>query len=370
MNDPVPAADGHHAAGSSAARSAAGRTGGSDFTELAAVVRQAGLLRRRYAYYWVRLIGAPFAVLAVGTVFVLVGDTWWQMFTAAAFAVLFTQIAFLAHDAAHRQIFRSGRWNDWTSLVIGDLLIGISYGWWQHKHTRHHAAPNQLGADPDIDLPVITVAPGGRARARSAPVRWALAHQGAFFFPLLLLEGLSLHASSVRRVCAREKLARRPVEAAFLALRLVGFVALVLAVLSPDKAAVFLAIQLGAFGLYMGSSFAPNHKGMPLVPQGLRLDFLRRQVLMSRNIRGNRFLDAAMGGLNYQVEHHLFPSMPRPHLRRAAPLIAGYCADHGVTYTQVGLWASYAIVLRHINRAGLGERDPFECPLLQQRQTI
>lgn len=351
-------------------RSEETKVSGSEFTELAAAVRQAGLLRRRYGYYWVRLAGAPLLVAAAIVVFVLVGNTWWQMFTAAGFAILFTQIAFLGHDAAHRQIFRSGRWNDWASLIIGDLLIGMSYGWWQHKHTRHHAAPNQIGADPDIDLPVIAVTADRRARTRSAPVRWLLAHQGAFFFPILLLEGLSLHASSVRRLCAREKVARRPVEIVFLGTRLAGFLVLVLLVLSPDKAAVFLAIQLGIFGLYMGSSFAPNHKGMPLVPKGLRLDFLRRQVLMSRNIRGNRFLDTVMGGLNYQIEHHLFPSMPRPHLRRAAPIISAYCTAHDVTYTQVGLWTSYAIVLRHINRVGLGERDPFECPLIQQRSSI
>ena len=155
-------------------------------------------------------------------------------------------------------------------------------------------------------------------------MRWVIAHQGAFFFPILLLEGLSLHASSVHRVLAREPIAHRPVEITFLAVRIVGYLALVFLVLSPDKAAVFLAIQLGLFGFYMGMSFAPNHKGMPLVPKGMKLDFLRRQVLMSRNIRGTPFLDFMMGGLNYQIEHHLFPSMPRPHLRRAAPIIAAY----------------------------------------------
>ena len=153
-------------------------------------------------------------------------------------------------------------------------------------------------------------------------------------------------------------------------MRIVGFLALVFLVLSPDKAAVFLAIQLGLFGLYMGASFAPNHKGMPLVPKEVRLDFLRRQVLMSRNISGTPFLDFMMGGLNYQIEHHLFPSMPRPHLRRAAPIIAEYCRDRGVTYTETTLWQSYGIVLRYINRVGLGERDPFECPLVVQRASI
>lgn len=94
----------------------------------------------------------PVAIAGVLTGFILIGDTWWQLVTAAVLAVVLTQVAMLGHDAAHRQIFRSGRWNDWTTLVIGNLLVGMSYGWWQHKHTRHHANPNKIGSDPDIEL--------------------------------------------------------------------------------------------------------------------------------------------------------------------------------------------------------------------------
>ena len=140
--------------------------------------------------------------------------------------------------------------------------------------------------------------------------------------------------------------------------------------LSPGIAVAFLGVQLGLFGFYMGVSFAPNHKGMPLVPATVKVDFLRRQVLMSRNIRGSRLLDTLMGGLNYQIEHHLFPSMPRPHLRAASPMIAALLPRRGVTYTETGLWQSYGIVVRYINRVGLGERDPFACPLIAQRQTV
>ncbi|UUT34990.1 acyl-CoA desaturase [Microbacterium elymi] len=282
-------------------------------------------------------------------------------------AVVFTQIAFLGHDAAHRQIFVSGRWNDWVSLILGDLLIGMSYGWWQHKHTRHHGNPNKVGTDPDIELPVIALTEDAASAPHTRIVTWLRAHQGLFFFPILLLEGVSLHASGVRRVVSGGHLDRRWVEIGFMAVRLIGFTTLVFLVLSPGIAFVFLAVQLGLFGFYMGVSFAPNHKGMPLVPPQMRLDFLRRQVMMSRNIRGSRMLDAAMGGLNYQIEHHLFPSMPRPHLRRAAPIVAKYCQQHDVPYTQVGLLHSYAIVVGYINRVGLGERDVFTCPLVEQR---
>ncbi|MGM1016957.1 MAG: fatty acid desaturase family protein [Actinomycetota bacterium] len=346
------------------------RGGASEFTELAQLIRGAGFLRRRYTHYWTRIIAAPVVLAACVVAFIWIGDTWWQLLTAAVFAIVFTQIAFLGHDAAHRQIFDSGRWNDWVSLILADLLVGLSYGWWQHKHTRHHANPNKLDADPDIDLPVIALTADSASPPRSPLASWLQAHQGLWFFPILLLEGISLHASSVRRVLARGPLKRRVVEIVFLSVRIGGFLALVFLVLSPGIAAVFLAVQLGIFGFYMGAAFAPNHKGMPIVPRHLSLDFLRRQVMMSRNIRGSRFIDVLMGGLNYQVEHHLFPSMPRPHLRRAAPTIAAYCRERGVPYAETGLFVSYGIVIRYINRVGLGERDVFTCPLVADRSAL
>ena len=345
------------------------RRASSTFTELAKQIRDRGLMRRRYGYYWTKLVAAPLAVALCLIGFIWIGDTWWQLFTAAVLAIVFTQIAFLGHDAAHRQIFESGRWNDWINIVLGDLLVGMSYGWWQHKHTRHHANPNKLGADPDLELPVIVVT-AEATPTRGPLIGWLRAHQGLLFFPILLFEGLSLHASSVRRVFARGRLERRWVEISFLSIRMVGYLVLVFIVLSPGIAFVFLAVQLGLFGFYMGVAFAPNHKGMPIVPRDMTLDFLRRQVMMSRDIRGGRFLDAAMGGLNYQVEHHLFPSMPRPHLRRAAPMIEAYCREHDVPYTSIRLIASYRIVVGYINRVGLGERDVFSCPLVEQREAI
>src|SRR6478735_783574 len=151
---------------------------GSSFTPLAQQVRELGLLRRRYGYYWTRLVAAPAAVGLCLLVFAWIGDSWWQLFTGAVLAVLFTQIAFLGHDAAHRQIFVSGRWNDWISLILGDLFVGMSYGWWRHKHTRHHANPNKLGSDPDIELPVIAVSPEAAARHHGPVLTWLRGHQG------------------------------------------------------------------------------------------------------------------------------------------------------------------------------------------------
>ena len=84
---------------------------------------------------------------------------------------------------------------------------------------------------------------------------------------------------------------------------------------------------------------------------------------MSRNVRGGPVVDAAMGGLNYQIEHHLFPSMPRPNLKRAQPIVRAHCASVGVPYTEMGLFASYAVVVDYLNHVGLRARGPFDCPL-------
>ncbi|HEY5845409.1 MAG TPA: acyl-CoA desaturase [Microlunatus sp.] len=349
---------------------AAPRSDGSAFTALTRAVHDLGLMRRRYGYYWAKLIGAVVVLAAWVVGFVLIGDSWWQLISAAVLGVLMTQLAFLGHDAAHRQIFKSGRWNDWTSLVLANLFVGISYGWWQSKHTKHHANPNKEGYDPDISLTAVAFTPAMATRHRNRLLRWLVAHQGWYFFPILLLEGLSLHTDGVRRVLRRGKLQRRWVELSFLVVRLGGLASLAFLVLSPGKALVFLAVELAVFGLYMGSTFAPAHIGMPLVSPKLKLDFLRRQVLVSRNIRGGRLMSIFMGGLNYQVEHHLFPSMARPHLRKVQPLVSAYCAEAGVPYTQTSLLRAYALVVRYLNTVGLAGRDPFLCPMVAQRRAL
>jgi len=122
-------------------------------------------------------------------------------------------------------------------------------------------------------------------------------------------------------------------------------------------------VQLAVFGLYMGASFAPNHKGMPILPHDSKVDFLRRQVLTSRNITGRWFVNGFMGGLNYQVEHHLYPNMPRPNLKRAQAIAKEYCETHGIDYTETTLFRSYGIVVRYLNKVGLSAgADPFDCP--------
>src|SRR5690348_576107 len=280
-HEQVTAAPGRPVRPLSAARTPAAPRRASDYAQLSRLVKQAGLLERRPGrYIWKITVTA--ALLAVGwAVFVLVGDSWWQLAVAAFLAVMFTQAGFLGHDAGHRQISGSRRASYLLGILCGNLGIGLSYGWWTGKHNRHHAHPNTEGADPDITMKVLAFT-ASQARASRGLPRLAFRYQAYLFFPLLLGEAVSLHVASIRALASRDSRSRSA-EAALLAIHLTGYLAVVFLVLSPVKAVVFILVQQGLFGLYLGASFAPNHKGMPILGAADRSDFLRRQVLTSRN---------------------------------------------------------------------------------------
>jgi fatty acid desaturase len=322
---------------------------GSDFAELGRRITGAGLLDRKAGYYTVRMGVVALMLLGGWTAFFLIGSSWWTLAVAAFLAVTFAQVALVTHDLAHRQVFRTATPSSRAGIIAGNLAVGMSYGYWHDKHTKHHANPNHDDLDPDV-APAVLVWSEEAARHRRGPVqRWLTRNQAWLFFPLLTLLGLSLHKDSVKALIGG-RVKQRGREATLLTVHLIFYVSALLVVLSPLQALAFFAIHQGLFGVYLGMTFAPNHKGMPH-PTGDE-DFLRKQVLTSRNVRGGWLIDVGLGGLNYQIEHHLFPSMPTPNLRRAQPIVRSYCEEIGVPYEETGLLESYRIALRHLHEVG------------------
>lgn len=335
----------------------------SDFTELMARIKNEGLLRRSYGFYWSLLIGLPLLLVGLGAVSVWLGDSWWQLAMAVGLSVVMTQIAFIGHDAAHRQIFATGPANERAALVMANLFVGMGLGWWKRKHSRHHGAPNQVGSDPDIETGAVVFTPQGLEDRTTPLQRWVTGKQGWFFFPLVSLVGLQMTVDSFKHLFARGPVKKRALELTLLTLRHGGLIVFAFLVMPPVIAVSFLVVQLLVLGFYLGMSFAVNHIGRPIVPKGVKVDFLRRQVLMSRNISGGLPVSILLGGLNFQIEHHLFPSMSRPNLARTAPIVREHCRRLGVDYHEVSLRKGYAEVGRYINEVGRGGIDVWACPL-------
>jgi fatty acid desaturase len=329
---------------------------GSDYAALIKTVRDAGLLERRLPSYAIRGLLTLGLYAATCLAVVWVGASWYQLINAAVFGLAWGQIAFLGHDAGHQAIFTSRRSNDALGRTLGNFLVGLSYGWWVDTHNRHHANPNHEDRDPDIGDGVLAFTAAQAARRTGAVSRFIARRQAWLFFPLLTLEGISLHVDSAVAVqTGKFRSARggsRRYEAIGLILHAMLYVTFLLLVMSPEKAVAFAAVHQAVWGVYMGCTFAPNHKGMAIIARGDTLDFLRRQVLTSRNVRGGLITDFALGGLNYQIEHHLFPNMPRASLRHAQPLVRAHCEALGLPYCETSLLGSYRVALTHLNAMG------------------
>ncbi len=346
----------------------------SSYTALAQRVREAGLLHRRRGYYLRRIVVVASALAALATSVQVVGDFWWVLLLAPVLALTLTQVAFLGHDAAHQQIFSSPRANAIASRCLASLIAGLSHGWWLGKHNIHHAAPNQVGRDTDIDSKLLAFHPDaleGKGRLH----RWFLTHQGFWLFPLLLLEGFNLHVDSATAVLRRRRdeprsatraVKRRYVDLLMLTTRWAVYAGVLLAAMSPAKAGLFIVAELACFGVLLGGAFVPNHTGMPILARGKKMDFLHRQVITSRNVAGGLLVDFFMGGLNRQVEHHLFPSMPRPNLKLVQPMVRSHCEDLGVPYTEASFPGAYAAVVTYLNTVGMAGRRNISCPLAAQ----
>ncbi|MFJ8228894.1 fatty acid desaturase family protein [Streptomyces sp. NPDC094448] len=329
----------------------AGTARHSDFTELHRRIADAGLLRKRPLYYACRTAGLLVALVALLTAFVAVGASWWQLCLAPLFALLLGQWALLGHDVAHRAVFADRRRGDLAGIFLGNLIVGMSYGWWVDDHNRHHAHPNREGHDPAADS-ILFVRTAEQANRTTGVRRLVARYQAELFFPLLTLQALGL-AVATWLTLTRGSVRYPVLERTLAVLHYLLAAVLLLVVLSPLQALAFVAVCAAVLGVYLGCVFAPNHKGMPMTgPDAVPPDFLRRQVLPSRNLRAGRFVHFVFGGLGYQIEHHLFPSMPVVALRPASRIVRDYCAEIGVEYCEADPADSFREILRDLRAVG------------------
>jgi fatty acid desaturase len=329
----------------------------ADFGVLARQVREAGLLERRFGYYALMI---PLTMAAFGVGFaalVLIGSSWWALAVGVFLGLVFTQLGFVGHDAGHHEVFRSRRANRLLGLTVGNVLIGMSFGWWVPKHSAHHAHPNEVGRDPDVGGVVVQPSTHGPVKVASWPSRFMTKWQAPLFFPLMVLRSTGIYVLGIQRLL-RERNRTAILEGALLAVHAALYLTVVFWFLSPLKAVAFILVQQAVFSVYLGCSFAPNHKGMPIIDPEQRLSFVRRQVVSSRNVAGGWFTNVLLGGLNFQIEHHLFPNMPRPNLSRAQNIVRTFCAANGLSYREDSLTGSYRQTIRALQAGAVAAAQP------------
>ncbi len=338
---------------------------GPSYRELRGLVRQAGLLDKQPRFYVAHLGGTFALIVAAVAGIVIIGDSWWTLLLAPPLAIISSQLAFVGHDGGHRQIFSSIRKNDWAVLAMSGLFMGFSLSWWMDSHNRHHAWPNHEEKDPDIMIAPLAFS-DRQVESKGAAMRWFVRYQSFLVIPLNTLGILTKQVASLRFMNSKRGELRHPVlEPLVTIVHWGAYFSLLFIVMSPPIAVAFFAVHYAFYGLAFGAVISPNHKGMPMVRGKAPFDFLYLQILTARNLRGGPVRDLLYGGLNYQIEHHLFPGMCRNRLKDAAPIVRAYCAEHGIPYHSTGVFEGYREILRSMHRVSTPLRgtDPGESPV-------
>jgi fatty acid desaturase len=307
--------------------------GAQAYRNLRRAVRDAGLLNRTYGYYFF-LIGLIFIgfFLSFYAAYRAQESAAVVLF-AICFAFFSVQIGGLIHDAGHRAIFKTARAND----IFGHfctLFFAACYNNWRINHNRHHAFPNQEAKDPDMEIPFAFTP---RHYAKVSGFMGAIKKFQAYtYYPFGTLASLTMR---YKRYDYFKENFGPAIYWEIVLFAVSGLLRYLLpfVLLGVDKALLFLVVSTMAEGLHMFQIFAPNHKGCPELAEDVQLSFLERQVLTARNVKGHPITDFVFMGLNYQIEHHLFPNTPRKNLPKLRPLVIEALERHKLGYLELGV---------------------------------
>lgn len=314
------------------------------YSKLREEVVAEGILDRSYGYYSLISIiilcgffisGYNVFISGLGIPLILWG---------ALFAFFSVQIGGLIHDAGHRTIFKSNRLNDLFGHFFAGLIT-FGYSNWKTKHNMHHAHPNQEDEDPDIEIPFTFT--DDRYKKSTGIVKFIRRYQAFFYFPLgsfviytMRFKALKYYTDEFKPRIIWEFL-----------IYSIGFFVWFIApfIFFPLSKVIFMFLFINPImGLYLLNVFAPNHKGMPQLAKGVKLSFMEQQIVTSRNVTSGFIQDFLYMGLNYQIEHHLFPSTPRNKLKLLTPHVKRLCRQRNLTFTEVGIIKTNKIILSEL----------------------
>jgi len=315
------------------------------YLELKEEVTNAGILKRSYGFY-VFMVLLSLTGLLVSIHYILVLPVGLKLAAFSALLGFFAiQFGGLFHDAGHRAIFKTTENNDFIGHFLS-FVMAIPFSNWKTNHNAHHANPNTDDEDPDLIRPLISFNEK-KYKAQKGIAKFLAKYQVYTYYPIGVLTLIFFQVSNVFYLPKVYKKVPWWETAAFLTALFIWLVAPYL--LFPAAKAFFVQIfAYGTAGFYMSNIFAPNHKGMPQFAKHTKLSFIEHQIVTTRNVNPSFLNDYFYMGLNYQIEHHLFPNCPRNKLKLITPYVKKICKKMNLEFTSVGVLESNRIILSQL----------------------
>ncbi|URD72468.1 Desaturase [Musa troglodytarum] len=339
-----------------------------DYRRLAADISKKGLFDKKGHITFIVLchMCLMFAVVVYGVV--CSPSEWVHLGCAVVLGFLWMQSGFLGHDSGHYRILNGPLVNRIMQVVSGNCLAGISIEWWKRNHNAHHIACNSLDFDPDVQhIPFFAVSSElfrgltsyfyERKMSFDGVARLLVSYQHWTFYPVMCVARLNLFAQSVLLLLSNKRVRGRGQELVGLGVFWVWFPLLVSYLPSWGERVMFVVVSFAVAGI-QHVQFCLNHFSSSVYvgpPRGN--DWFEKQTMGTLDITCEPWMDWFHGGLQFQVEHHLFPRLPRSQLRRISPLVRELCKKHGLPYDSSSFWEANVRTIRTLRTAALQARD-------------
>ncbi len=300
---------------------------------LRAELKAAGVFEHRELRSWLK-----FAFLVAVVAACLTGIAVWGFYASLVLipitAVFGTAIAMTGHEGSHRSFSSSPTRNNLVNYIAFPLFSGLSTMYWREKHDRlHHGHPNVEGKDPDIRPWPFASSRGDHDRA-SGSNRWFQRNMQSWaFWPMSTLMALGMRRSSLLHLKNYPK--QRgfdrtwAIEVACLTVHYTMWLVVPSLIWGPLAAFYVYCAVWALIGTFLALVFLPAHAGLPIV-HSQNHDWLH-QIETTRNLEMPKVVSFFFIGLDYQVEHHMFPKIPHANLPLAARITKAWCEKQGIT---------------------------------------
>lgn len=321
----------------------------TDYLELRKEVDGKGLLNHTPAYYALNFLANSllFVILFVGLIYF---NNWYAVVIIAfPIAFLVMQFGYMGHDAGHNAISKNPGVNKIMGHLSHSLVFGVSFSYWRYRHNEHHTNPNYEELDPDIANPSPLSFTENQAKKRRGIAKVITRFQSYLLVPAFAIIFSVIKLEAVKYLLKNKK---GFLDIALLTAKVLFFLLFIPHFIGFAKGLVFYLIVTLLTNIYFGFVFFPNHLGMPILKGENKFSFIEKQVLTSRDIKTGRILDFIFGGLNYQIEHHLFPNMPRRNFLHVKSIVKKFCQEKNLFYKDCRFMEAWKEVFVYLNDLG------------------
>ncbi|XP_036619296.1 acyl-CoA 6-desaturase [Trichosurus vulpecula] len=323
-----------------------------DFRALRKTAQDMKLFEANHMFFLL-LLAHIIIMESVGWFTIFYFGTGWisTILTAFILATSQAQAGWLQHDYGHLSVYKTTRWNHFVHKFVIGHLKGASANWWNHRHFQHHAKPNIFQKDPDVNMLHVFVlgewqpVEYGKKKLKYLPYN----HQHKYFFligPPLLIP-MYFQFQIIMTMIVRKDWVDLAWAISYYTRFFITYIPFygVLGSLCFLNFIRFLESHWFVWVTQM------NHIPMDINREKYQ-DWLSIQLSATCNVEQSFFNDWFSGHLNFQIEHHLFPTMPRHNYHKVAPLVKSLCEKHGILYQEKPLMRALLDIVGSLKKSG------------------